>query len=49
MSDRAHELGDRFSMRQFMDAFDTVGLIPVMLVRWELMGRVDDPVRRVLR
>ena len=49
MSDRAHELGDRFSMRQFMDAFDAVGLIPVMLVRWEMLGRVDDPVRRVLR
>jgi len=49
MSDRAHELGDRFSMRQFMDAFDAVGLIPVMLVRWEMMGRVDDPVRQVLR
>jgi hypothetical protein len=49
MSDRAHELGDRFSMREFMDAFDAVGLIPVMLVRWEMVGRVDDPVRRVLR
>jgi Bacterial protein of unknown function (DUF885) len=49
MSDRAHELGDRFSMRQFMDAFDAVGLIPVMLVRWEMLGRVDDRVRRVLR
>ncbi len=49
MSDRAHELGDRFSMRGFMDAFDAVGLIPVMLVRWEMMGRVDDPVRRILR
>jgi len=49
LSDRAHELGDRFSMREFMDAFDAVGLIPVMLVRWEMLGRVDDPVRRVLR
>ena len=49
MSDRAHELGNRFSMREFMDGFDAVGLIPVMLVRWEMMGRVDDPVRRVLR
>jgi len=49
MSDRAHELGDRYSMREFMDAFDAVGLIPVMLVRWEMLGRVDDPVRRALR
>ena len=49
MSDRAHELGDRFSMREFMDAFDAVGLIPVTLVRWEVMGRLDDDIRRVLR
>ncbi|HEX5073305.1 MAG TPA: DUF885 family protein [Gemmatimonadaceae bacterium] len=49
MSDQAHELGDRFSIRQFMDAFDAVGLIPVMLVRWEMLGRLDEPVRRVLR
>jgi hypothetical protein len=49
MSDRAHELGDRFSMREFMDAFDAVGLIPVTLVRWEVMGRLDDAIRRVVR
>jgi uncharacterized protein (DUF885 family) len=49
LSDRAHELGNRFSMREFMDAFDAVGMIPVMLVRWEAMGRVDAPTRRVLR
>jgi hypothetical protein len=49
MSDRAHALGDRFSMREFMDAFDAVGLIPVELVRWEVMGRPDEAIRRVLR
>ena len=47
MSDRAHVLGDRFSMREFMDGFDAAGLIPVMLVRWEMMGHVDDPVPRL--
>ena len=49
MSDRALDLGQRFSMREFMDAFDAVGLIPVMLVRWEMMGRLDETIRRVLR
>ena len=49
MSDRAQELGEKFSMREFMDALDAVGLIPVSLVRWEVMGRVDDAIRRVLR
>jgi hypothetical protein len=49
MSDRAQELGDKFSMREFMDAFDAVGLIPISLVRWEVTGRLDDATRRVLR
>jgi hypothetical protein len=49
MSDRANELGDKFSMRDFMDAFDAVGLIPVMLVRWEMMGRPDETIRRLFR
>jgi hypothetical protein len=49
MSDRAHELKEKFSMREFMDAFDAVGLIPVSLVRWEVMGKLDDDVRRILR
>jgi hypothetical protein len=49
MSDRAHELKEKFSMKEFMDAFDAVGLIPVSLVRWEVMGRLDDDLRRVLK
>ena len=49
MSDRAHELGERFSMREFMDGFDGVGSIPVSLVRWEVTGKLDDDLRRVLR
>ena len=49
MSDRAQELGPRFSMREFMDAFDAVGLVPVSLVRWEVLGRLDDATRRMLR
>jgi hypothetical protein len=48
MSDRAQELGERFSMREFMDAFDAAGLIPISLVRWEVMGRLDDTIRRAL-
>ena len=38
LMDRHRELGDRFSMKQFMDAFNAVGLIPISLVRWELTG-----------
>jgi hypothetical protein len=49
MSDRAQELGSKFSMREFMDAFDAAGLVPVTLVRWEVTGRLDDATRRMLR
>lgn len=48
LSDRAAQLGERFGMQSFMDAFDAVGLIPTSLLRWELTGRLDDDVRRVL-
>ena len=41
MSDRAHAQGDKFSMREFVDAFDAVGLIPMSLVRWEITGRPE--------
>lgn len=48
LSARATQLGDRFSLRAFMDEFDAAGLIPVPLLRWELTGRLDDDVRRML-
>jgi hypothetical protein len=38
MMDRRRALGDKFSMKQFMDEFNAVGLIPISLVRWELTG-----------
>lgn len=48
LSDRAQQLGDRFTMRGFMDELDAAGLIPTSLLRWQLTGRLDDDVRRVL-
>jgi len=48
LSDRATQLGARFTMQSFMDAFDAAGLIPTSLLRWELTGRLDDDVKRVL-
>ena len=35
---RKQQLGDAFSMRQFMDAFTATGLIPASLVAWEMTG-----------
>ena len=45
---RKRQLGDRFNMRQYMDAFDAVGLVPASLVQWELTGELAPEVRRML-
>lgn len=48
LADRARQQGDRFTLRAFMDEFDAAGLIPVSLLRWQLMGEMDADLRRVL-
>jgi hypothetical protein len=48
MADRQHQLGDRFSLRQFMDEFTAAGMIPVSLIRWEMTG-LDDEARRIFQ
>ena len=40
LADRKRQLGDRFTMRQFVDELDAVGQIPISLVRWELTGEL---------
>ncbi len=35
---RKQQLGDAFSMQQFMDTFTATGLIPASLVGWEMAG-----------
>ena len=46
LAERALELGDRFTLKGFMDEFTAAGVIPVSLIRWELTGR-DDEIRRM--
>jgi hypothetical protein len=48
IADRAAQLGDGFTLKQFMDEMTAAGMIPVSLIRWELLGR-DDEVRRIIR
>jgi uncharacterized protein (DUF885 family) len=48
LSARKQQLGDRFTMTQFMDEFDAAGLIPVSLLRWELTGTLAEDVARML-
>ncbi len=38
LADRARQQGDRFTLRQFVDEFTAAGLIPVSLIRWEMLG-----------
>jgi uncharacterized protein (DUF885 family) len=45
---RKQQLGDRFTMKQFMDDFNAAGLIPVTLLRWELTGQLPADVAAML-
>lgn len=47
IAERARQLGDRFSLRRFFDEVDSVGMIPVSMIYWELTG--DDRMVRELR
>jgi len=48
LADRKAQLGDKFTMKQFMDEFNAAGLIPVTLLRWELTGRRPADVEAML-
>lgn len=48
MADRRRQLGTAFTMRRFMDELMAVGLIPVSLVRWQVMGELTPDLRGVL-
>ena len=40
--ERAHELGDKFVLKDFIDEFLSAGIIPMSLIRWEMTGNSDD-------
>ena len=41
MAERADQLGDDFTVRQFYDEFMDGGIVPISLSRWELTGKCD--------
>lgn len=45
---RRQQLGNAFSLRQHMDAFDAVGLVPASLVEWEMTGELRPETLRML-
>jgi len=44
--DRANQLGDGFSLAEFLDGVLDTGSIPWSLIRWEMTG-IDDEIRRL--
>jgi hypothetical protein len=48
LAERKQQLGDRFRMKEFMDSFNAVGLIPASLVRWEMTGQKSEELERML-
>lgn len=41
LNERAKQLGDSYNTLAFMDEFNSVGLIPMSLIRWEMTGNAD--------
>ena len=48
LADRKRQLGDRFTLMQFVDELDAAGLIPMSLLRWELTGELAPETARML-
>ena len=48
LAERKRQLGEGFTMKQFMDEFDAGGLIPAALLHWELTGQLPNDVRQML-
>jgi hypothetical protein len=48
LAERRQQLGERFTMKRFMDEFDAAGLIPMSLLHWELTGQLPRDVARML-
>lgn len=48
LAERKRQLGDKFDLKEFMDAFNAAGLVPASLLRWELTGEMPGDVRSML-
>jgi len=49
LSERKDQLGDAFRMKAFMDDFNSRGLIPASLIRWEMTGKKSPELEKMLR
>lgn len=48
IAERREQLGEKFTMKAFMDDFNAVGLIPASLVRWEMTGKQSAELKKML-
>jgi hypothetical protein len=48
LAERKRMLGERFTLKGFMDELNAAGLVPAALLRWELTGELPDDVAGML-
>ncbi len=48
MAARQRQLGEKFTLRSFMDEFLAAGQIPASLVRWQVTGELSDDLKALL-
>jgi len=48
MAARKMQLGDKFSLKEFMDEYNAAGLVPASLLRWQLTGELPEDVKEML-
>ncbi|MGD2246673.1 MAG: DUF885 family protein, partial [Candidatus Aminicenantes bacterium] len=48
IADYAQLLGEKFTIKGFMDKFHAAGMIPLSLIRWEMTG-LEDEIKRLLK
>jgi hypothetical protein len=49
IADKMQEQGDKFRMQAFMDEFNSKGLIPASLIRWEMTGKKTPEMEKMLK
>jgi len=48
LADRSRQMGERFTLRDFLDEYFSYGVIPASLIRWEMIG-LDDVMQELWR
>ncbi|HEX6902067.1 MAG TPA: DUF885 family protein [Thermoanaerobaculia bacterium] len=47
MRERAHQLGDAFTLKRWFEEVYSAGIIPVSLIRWQITGQ-DEEIRKIV-